>query len=307
MMGSPAQIQAVGVGEREARAAIAAGFAAMAELEKHAHPDWDDSDIHRLNANAGGAPLVVHDEIFDMMRVAAEVSEQTHGAFDVTFAGVGKLWHIQDPENFRVPSDDEIKQAMANVGWRGLELDAPTKTARLARPGMRVGLGAIGKGWAAQLGLAAMKKAGVANAIVNAGGKMAIGGDKLGQPWRVAIQHPRKARDAPIAVLEIRGDQAVITSGDYERFVMRDGIRYNHILDARTGRPTDPCQSVTTVGPHAGVANALAAAAFILGPDEGLAMLAAHYPDYEALIVDADGKIRKSAKFDAKAKVTIIE
>jgi thiamine biosynthesis lipoprotein len=303
MMGTTTQIQVIGAPADQARRALDAAFAAIKQVEDLAHPDRPTSDVFRLNEAAGKQPVSVHPIIFAMLQTSQQVSEQSRGAFDATFAGVGRLWKINDPANFAVPTEAEIAAALPQVGYQHLKLDAAAQTAFLEKEGIRIGLGAIAKGWAADLAVDALRREGVANAIVSPGGNMRVTGRKLDQPWRIGIQHPRRPHGESLAVLAVEGDRAVVTSGDYERFVMHNGVRYGHILDPRTGRPADRCQSVTIVGPNAGVADALATAVFVLGAVDGLAMLAEHYADYDALVVDPSGGLVYSPRWRERVKV----
>jgi thiamine biosynthesis lipoprotein len=301
MMGATVQIQAIGP-TAQAREAVEAAFRVIAEIESWAHPDRPSSDVAQINAAAGARPVAVHDEIFAMLRTSREVSEASDGAYDITFAGAGKLWDIQHPDKFRIPTDEEVRESVRLVNYRNLELDEAAKTAFLKEEGMRIGLGAIAKGWAADKAMEALKARGINNAIVSPGGNLLVAGTKRGKPWHIGIQHPRKPKGTSLAVLRVRGDLAVLTAGDYERFVIRAGVRYNHILDPHSGRPTDRCQGVTIIGPRAGVADALDTACFVLGPPSCLTMMRDRYPGYEAFIVDADGKTAMSPGFKQKAE-----
>ncbi|NLH48478.1 MAG: FAD:protein FMN transferase [Myxococcales bacterium] len=290
LLGTYVQIQVAGLPETSAREAIAAGFQAIEQLQADAHPELPSSDIFRLNQNAGQAPVKIHEDIFDIISLAREISEHSQGAFDVTFVGIGRLYNLRHPENFRIPNDEELRQALQRVDYRQLQLDPANHTAYLTRTDMAVDLGGIAKGWSTDSAMAALKARGVKNAIVNAGGDMMVSGSKNGEPWRIGIQHPRRGRDDYFAVIKASGDLAIVTSGDYERYVMHDGVRYHHIMDPHTGRPASLSQSVTIIAPNGVLADGLATAVFVLGPEAGLAMLAQYYPQCDALIIDRDGK-----------------
>lgn len=306
MMGTYIQIQIYGLPEESARKAAEQGFEKVAELERMAHPQWPSSDVFRVNQAAGRDAVSVHPDIYGVLQLAQETSANSDGAFDVTFAGVGRLWNIQDPEKFRIPSDEELAAAIKLIDYRKLQL-MDNNMVRLDGEGMRLNLGGIAKGWAADRAMDVLRAAGVKNAIVNAGGNMMIIGDKNGKPWRIGIQDPRNERGKYLGILEITGDLAIATSGDYERFVMRDGVRYHHIIDPKTGRSANLCQSVTILAPTAVLSDALSTAVFVLGPEKGLGMLAKDYPDCDALIVDANGKRHLTPHFKERVRMVEIE
>jgi thiamine biosynthesis lipoprotein len=166
-----------------------------------------------------------------------------------------------------------------------------------AHPALTVDLGAIAKGYAIDRAAEVLRRAGIESAAINAGGDIRLIGDHGARPWRIAIQHPRDSA-RPLATLEL-ADAAVVTSGDYERFFEQDGVRYHHIFDPRTGYPAGRCQSVTVVAPSAALADALSTAVFVLGPEEGFALLQ-RFPEAEGLIVAADGTPQASPGLEAK-------
>lgn len=280
-----------------AQQAIAAAFAAIEDLNSWANPEREGSELFVLNQNAGGDPVPVNRELLAILEMAHEVSVRSEGAFDVTFAGIGRLWNLKDAARFTVPDEATLRSAVALIDYHWLELDHERSTARLRKPGSRVNLGGIAKGWAADLAMRELKRAGVTNALINAGGDVLVSGAKDGRPWRVGIQHPRKKHSEYFGVVELRGDISVATSGDYERFVMHDGVRYHHIFDPKTGKPARASQSVTMIAANAALADALATAVFVAGPKKGLALLAEHYPQCAALVIDRDGKMHQTLNF----------
>ena len=186
--------------------------------------------------------------------------------------GLGRLkqlWNIEG-EHPRVPNAAEITAALAGTGLGDLRLAGQVVTKD--DPRLAVDLGGIAKGYAVDRAIAVLQAAGVRHASVNAGGDIRLLGDRGDRPWRIGIQHPRKS-DAILATLDL-ADTAVVTSGDYERFFERDGVRYHHLFDPATGQPARRCQSVTVVAPEAMLADALATAVFVLGPGPGLKLLA---------------------------------
>jgi thiamine biosynthesis lipoprotein len=234
---------------------------------------------------------VVSRELFDLVVRAIKVSRLTGGAFDVTFGAVGRLWDLKaDPP--RLPDQAAIAAALELVDYRAIELDPKAPSVRLAKPGMLLGWGAIGKGYAANRAVAVLRALGATGGLVNAGGDIvAFGRQEDGNPWKIAIAHPLRPLQA-FAFLEVE-DQAVVTSGDYERYVEIDGVRYAHIIDPRTGWPVRGVRSVTVVCPDGELADALATATFVMGVTQGLALIDQLH-GVEAMVVDDEGVIHYS-------------
>jgi thiamine biosynthesis lipoprotein len=190
-----------------------------------------------------------------------------------------------------VPSAEAARASLENVGWRGIVLDPKAKTAFLSKPGMRIGLGAIAPGYGGDLVMAKIQALGIRDACVNMSGDVLVHGSKNGAPWNVAITHPRKKGES-LMILPV-SNAAVSTSGDYERYFEKDGKRYCHIIDPRTGYPADRCQSVTIVAPNLAFADGLATGVFVLGPEKGMALVE-KLEGTHAVIVDAAGEVRMS-------------
>lgn len=286
LMGTTVTIEADGTATAELDRAIAAAFDEMARVEGLMSSCRDDSDVARLNAAADGT--TVSAETAEVIRLGLEVSRRSNGAFDLALGRLKRLWGI-DGEAPRVPSAGEIAAALVGAGSAALSVDGPRVGKR--RPETAVDLGGIAKGYAVDRALEVLREHGITSAAINAGGDIGLLGGKGERPWRVAIQHPRRG-DGVLATIEQRGG-AVVTSGDYERFFERDGQRYHHLFDPHSGTPAQSCQSVTVIAPSAILADALATALFVLGPEAGLAMLR-DYPGCEALIVAADGRVKRS-------------
>ncbi len=269
----------------DAEAVMAAAFSAMAEVEARMSAHRDDSETARLNAAAG--PLEVSAATADLLALGLRVAAASGGAFDLTLGRLKTLWGFAGDAP-RVPDDMAITAALQGIGPESLRLEGRRVTKREAV--LHVDLGAIAKGYAVDRAIAALQAAGIRHASVNAGGDLRLLGDYGGRPWRIGIQHPRNP-EAVLATLEL-ADAAVVTSGDYERFFEIDGVRYHHILDPHDGRPADACQSVTVVAASAAEADALATAAFVLGPEAGRRLVEAW--GGLALVVAADGTVSLS-------------
>ena len=283
-------------GEAAAREAMAEVTSDFKRLEALWSTWVADSDLSRLNA-AQGKAVHVAPETLALLRRAIEGSRQTGGLFDVTFAPLGELWKFDTAPGShtptrleRVPSQAEVTQRLGRVGWRGLILDVAHGTARLARPGMAVHVGGIGKGAAVDRAVALLKAKGFQSFAVQSGGDLYLAGQNGQRPWRVGIAHPRHKGEL-VGAVEI-ADAAFSTSGDYERFALIDGKRYHHILDPRTGWPATASQSATIRARSATDAEVLTKAVFIVGGEAGVRM--AEKLGAQAVIVDAEGRIWKS-------------
>lgn len=289
VMGTDLEIEVLSADDAAAEAAIDAAVAELQRIED-LMTSWRDSPLTRLNAAAGTGWVDVPPELCELIARSLAVSELTGGAFDPTFASVGKLWDFKaDPPV--LPSKEAIAEALTHVGYEKVEVDL--EGSRVALPaGTRIGLGGIAKGYGVDRAMKILMDRGVHNGIVNAGGDLKALGTKFGHPWRIAIKHPRH-KDTPIAVVPL-ANTCLVTSGDYERFFEYEGVRYHHILDPRTGYPATGCMSASILAPDAAFADALATAMVVLGPEKGLAIVET-LPRVEALLVDMDGKVHRSS------------
>lgn len=282
LMGTTVTVEAAGSDRSRLEAAVTAAFAEMARIEALMSPHRPDSDVSRLSASMREATVTA--ETAEVISAGLELARRSGGAFDLTLGRLKALWGIED-EIPRIPNASEIAEALQGVGIDALTVDGTV--VRKADSRLAVDLGAIAKGYAVDRALAVLRSFGVDSAAVNAGGDIGLLGGKQNRPWRIGVQHPRQPGEV-LVTLEVR-DRAVVTSGDYERFFERDGRRYHHLFDPHSGYPADRCQSVTVLAPNAMLADALATALFVLGPEAGLALLH-DYPGVDALIVAADGR-----------------
>jgi thiamine biosynthesis lipoprotein len=228
-----------------------------------------DSELVALNARSGAA-VPVSAEMFEVLAAAAHYARLSDGAFDVTAQPLVDLWGFYRQDRTSTPTQAEIDALLPRVGHDRVALDARGAAVTL-EPGTHLDLGGIAKGYAVDLAIGALRKRGVTAALVNLGGNIGVLGQRPdGKPWTVGIQHPRDNRLMGTIRFK-RG--AVATSGDYDRYFESGGKRYGHILDPRTGWPVDGIASVTVVAPNATAADALSTAAFVLGPEHGIALL----------------------------------
>ena len=256
------------------------------ELMSHYLPD---SQLSRINAHAGVEPVVVDPELFDVIQKAVHYSEVTDGAFDITYASVGYLY---DYRRHVHPSEAEIKAALPAVDFRSLVLDPVAHSVRFGKPGMRIDLGGIAKGWAADRCIEMLRdRYGIRNAIVTAGGDSRLLGDRRGKPWVIAIRDPFD-RDHIVTKIPL-ADVGVSTSGDYEHYFEEGGVRYHHILDPKTGKSPTEIRAVTIIGPTATDTEGFSKGVFVKGPVEGLRLID-RSPGMDAVIIDKDGKVSYS-------------
>jgi FAD:protein FMN transferase len=289
IMGTRVQVE---LWHDEPTAAEALLGAVMAEMHRidAAYTTYSErSDLSALNRRAPQGWVTVTGELYDLLERSRHVSELTDGAFDITYASVGRYY---DYRSGRRPDAEQIRRAVEAIDFRHVELDPVGPRVRFTHPQVYVDLGGIAKGYAVDRGIDILRRAGVTQASVSAGGDSYILGDRRGQPWTVGIRDPRNA-EAVSAVLPLT-DTAVSTSGDYERFFEEGGVRYHHILDPSTGRSARDSWSVTILGPDATFTDALSTSVFVLGPQLGLALVD-RLPGIDAIIIDASGKLRFSA------------
>lgn len=292
-MGSLLRLTAWTADAATARTAFAAVFAEFDRLDRLLSVWRPGSDVLRLNAAAGGPPVPVHEDTRRVLEAARQVSEWTDGAFDVTFGALAEVWRFDHDQDGRVPTAGEIAARLALVGYRHVRVDDGPGTAVIDQPGTRVHLGGIGKGYAVDRAVAILRGGGLHDFLIQAGGDLYVAGRDGDRPWRLGIQDPRGPGDSSFATLDLR-NATLSTSGDYERYFEKDGVRYHHLLDTRVGHPARGCRSVTVVTRTATVADGLSTGVFILGPERGMALVE-RLPDVEAVIVTADNRVLVSS------------
>jgi thiamine biosynthesis lipoprotein len=244
------------------------------------------SEVSQVNDKAADGPMHISKELFDLLTTAAQYSEITEGAFDITYASVGYMY---DFRNHVRPDEAHIAQALPAVNYRHVILDPKNQTVRFSQKGVRIDLGGIAKGYSVDRGIDVLKTLGYTRAYVGAGGDSRIIGDRFGKPWIVGIRDPRKGEGNVIARIPLV-DAAISTSGDYERFFEEKGVRYHHIIDPHTGHSASKVRSATVIGPYATRTDGLSKTAFVLGPEKALEIYN-RLDDIDAIIVKLDGTI----------------
>lgn len=254
---------------------------------------WDPgSQTSAINENAGIRPVKVDKELLDLIERAIKISELTSGAFDISYASMDRIWKY-DGSMTVLPSKEEVRQSVAKVGYQNIVLNKENSTVFLKIKGMRIGFGAIGKGYAADKAKALLVSKGVKAGIINASGDLnAWGVQPNGKDWMVAITNPLNKAKA-FAWLPVV-NSAVVTSGNYEKFVLLDGVRYSHIIDPRTGYPAKGLVSVSIFTQSAELADALATAVFVMGEEVGLDFID-QLKGVDCILVDENNKVLASA------------
>ena len=236
--------------------------------------DYDpNSELMRLCAQAGGPPVAVSPDLFEVLARSKALYERSEGAFDISIAPVVRLWRRARREK-KLPDAELLARARALVGGGAIKLDPTSRTVQLTRPGMKLDVGGIAKGYASEEAIKVLKREGVASALVAGSGDIVVSDPPPGKPgWTIAVA-PLKAEanetEGPTILLK---NAAVSTSGDAEQFVEIDGVRYSHVVDPKTGLGLTERRSVTVIAPEGITADGLDTAACILGPDKGLALI----------------------------------
>jgi thiamine biosynthesis lipoprotein len=267
-------------------------MAEMRRIEQAFSPYIDNSELSYINRQAPQGWVNASDEMLDLLAKSEQVSDLTGGAFDITYASIGRYYDYRKGQR---PDDALIEENLAAIDYQHVEIDRQRRAVRFRHPAVYIDLGGIAKGHAVDRCIALLAAADVSEASVSAGGDSRILGDRRGEPWNVGIADPRA--DGEVTALLPLTDTAVSTSGDYERFYEDDGIRYHHILDPATGDSARASMSVTILGPEATLTDALSTSVFVMGPDKGLDLIN-QLDGIDAIIVAADGQMRYSADLE---------
>jgi thiamine biosynthesis lipoprotein len=254
---------------------------------------WKDgSDVVRINKNAGIAPVAVSQDTINVLREAEAASVLTRGKFDITFGALADIWRFDHDQDNVVPDRQLIETRLTRIDYRAVQVDGTARTAFINRPNTRIHLGGIGKGYAIDRAIALLKDRGFTDFLIQSGGDLYVAGTNGGTPWKLAIADPRGTHD-PLAALQITNG-TFSTSGDYERFFIKDGVRYHHLIDPDFGEPATGCRSVTIVTNRAVIADVLSTGVFIMGPDEGMKLIE-QLPDVEGVIVTRSNDVLVSS------------
>ena len=282
-MGSEVHLTAWTDDEPRAVRAFERAFDEFDRLDRLLSVWKEGSDVLRVNAEAGHAAVKVGPETLEVLRVARQASEWTGGKFDVTFGALSGLWKFDHDQDNQIPRSEDIRRQLPLIDYQAVEVDVDAAMVFLRRAGMRLHLGGIGKGYAVDRAAAILRADGITDFLIQSGGDLYASGDRGDRPWRSGIRDPRGPADRIFAAMNVR-DETFSTSGDYERYFIRDGRRYHHILDPDKGQPAQGCRSVTIVAKQAVLADALSTGVFVLGPQAGMALIE-KLPGVEGVIV----------------------
>lgn len=272
----------------EGKRALTSVMQEMERINQLMSPYIAHSELSKLNQYGATTAVVVSNELFELIRLSTGVSEETSGAFDITFASVGFLYNYREGIK---PSDQNINETLDAISYRHIQFDEKASTIQFIHPKVKVDLGGIAKGYAVDNAIDILAKQGIEHALVTAGGDTRLLGDRRGRPWMVGIRDPRN-RDRQAVVLPLE-DTAMSTSGDYERYFEQDGQRFHHILSPKSGKSVHNVQSVTIIGPRSTLNDALSTAVFVLGVEQGISLIN-RTPGYDAIIMDSQRKLHYS-------------
>ena len=274
-----------------ARHASDAVFAEIRRIEQVMSPLIAGSELSQINQYSAQRPVVVSDELFQLLKTSKHISDISDGIFDISFSSVGYLYDFRAGKK---PSEQQIEQLIDKIDYTAILLDDKNHSVSFKHDGMKLDLGGIAKGYAVDRGITILRSRGIEHAIVTAGGDSRVIGDHRGRDWMVGIQAPRNR--SAVATAVPLSNAAISTSGDYERFFVEDGIRFHHIINPKTGDSARKLQSASVVGPEAVVTDALSTTVFILGIERGLALIEG-LPEYEAILIDQHSKMHYSSGF----------
>ena len=291
LMGSRFDITVIAQNASEANAYIDMAVEEIQRIERIIS-SWDKhSQTSAINNNAGIKAIAVDEELFDLIERALGLSKMTDGAFDITFASMDRIWTF-DGSMTAMPASDIVSEAIDKIGFNNVELNREAQSVFLKKKGMKIGFGAIGKGYAADKARELLQANGVVGGIINASGDMNTWGTQAdGKPWSIGITNPLN-KEKVFATFPL-DNTAVATSGDYEKYAVIDGKRYAHIIDPRTGYPASGIISATVFAPKAELADAFATTLFVMGIEAGIDRID-QIPNVECILVDDNGKLHTS-------------
>lgn len=257
----------------------------MHRIDASMSPFRADSLLSKINDQAAIRPVVISDELFELITRSQAISKMTDGAFDITFSSLGYLYNYRLKQK---PTELQLKNKLPLINYRSIILNSSNNSIFFKQPGIKIDLGGIAKGHAIDNSIRILKGFGVQEASVTAGGDTYVLGNNSGKMWRIGIKHPR-AESKLVSILPL-ADAALSTSGDYERFFIENGKRYHHILNPKTGKSVSSVQSVTIIADDSTFADALSTSVFVLGVEQGLRLVDS-LENVSAIIVDKTGKL----------------
>ncbi len=286
LMGNGFEIAIVSDNQEWAFSMIELAITEIKRIEKLLTTFSDDSITNLVNKYAGEKPVKVPKEFFDLVERSLKISKLTQGAFDISYGGLDKKFWNFDLSMKALPTVSEREEMIKLVNYQNIILDKTKQTVFLKQKGMRIGFGGIGKGYAAEMAKWLLQKNGVLNGFVNASGDISAWGKQdLNKPWTIGIADPNH-KNQLFSSLQIN-NQAIATSGNYEKYVVIDGKKYSHTIDPKTGFPVSGIKSVTIITANAELADALATPIMVMGINAGLDLIN-QMNGVECIIIDDD-------------------
>ncbi len=274
------------------------------DIDEQINMSNKNSEIYAINQAAGKKAIKVSKGTFDLVKVSIDYAKDTQGAFDPSIGPLVSLWKIGNGGE-HVPDANLINQAKSLVNYKDIMMDEAKLTIKLAKEGMSLDLGGIGKGYAADLVADYLHQEGIESAIIDLGGSsiIAIGKKPSGEQWRIGLQDPDRERGEQLALIQL-DNETIDSSGVYERFFMENGVRYHHILDPKTGFPTqNGLKSVTIIGGTATDADVLSTAVVVMDLEEGMAYIN-RKQNVEAMFIMEDNRIYMTPGLKGKINLT---
>ena len=300
LMGTLVFVTGVAPDKAVAKSAVAEGLAEIRRIEQLMSTWISTSELSKVNDAAGKRPVHVGTENIEVLKASLHMAELTEGGFNIAVGPAVAAWNVS--QKGRIPSEKELNALRPIISLSHVVINEQSGTVFLKREGMQIDVGGIGKGYAADLVVAVMQKAGATAGVVALSGDIKTFGRMPDQERFVfGIQHPRKEQGEILGRIELE-NEAVSTAGDYQRFIMKDGIRYHHILDPTTLQPARGCQSVTIIAKEGVMADGLDTGIFVMGPEKGMALIES-LSQVEGVIVDAQGKVMVSTGLKSRLKV----
>ncbi|MBD5638783.1 FAD:protein FMN transferase [Clostridium botulinum] len=300
LMGTIINIKAYG---KNADKAVQASVDKISDIENKMSLNISTSEINKINKNAGIAPVKVSKNTFDVVKASLIYSEKTKGSFDITVEPLVSLWGI-GTDKARIPSKDEISNALKLINYKDVVINEKESTIMLKRKGQAIDLGAIAKGYTADELKKVLLNHNVSSAFLNLGGNVYVLGNKPDKtPWKIGVQNPLEPRGDYLGIVSV-SDKSVVTSGNYERFFERNGKRYHHIFDTKTGYPAEKgLISVSIISDKSIDGDALSTSVYTLGLDEGKKLIES-LKDVEAVFVTNDKKVYTTSGLRDTFKLT---
>lgn len=260
----------------------------MFRIDRNMSPYKENSELSVVNREAAIKPFKISTELFNLLLTAHNISEISDGSFDITYASIGYQYDYRQKKR---PDQPSITEALPAINYRSVILNKYNSTVHFSHKKVKIDLGGIAKGYAVKRCLTLLKNAGVKHALVSAGGDTGLLGDRNGRPWLVGVKHPRAEQKTVVHIP--LANEAISTSGDYERYFIENGVRYHHIINPRTGDSSRKVISVSVIGENPTYVDALSTTIFVKGLNDGLALIN-KLPDFEAVIIDNNQRLHYS-------------